>query len=67
MSDEDTAEILFDLASADRLILLSSINKQKMRLTNLSKTINASVQECSRHLSRLTEAGFVVKDSEKPL
>jgi len=61
---KDISEILFNLSSADRLTLLSSINSQKQRLTNLSKVINASAQECSRHLTRLTESGFIKKDSE---
>jgi predicted transcriptional regulator len=63
-SEEEISELLFTLASADRLALLSSINNERQRLTNLSKVINASAQECSRHLSRLTDAGLIKKDSE---
>jgi len=63
VSDE-TEELLFNLASADRLTLLSSINHEKQRLTSLAKVINSSTQECSRHLARLSESGYIRKDSE---
>lgn len=56
-------ELLFSLASEDRLALLSELDSKKQRLTTLSKTINASVQECSRHLERLSDSGLVARDS----
>lgn len=59
---EETEELLFNLANADRLTLLSSINREKQRLTSLAKVINASTQECSRHLSRLSDSGYIRKD-----
>lgn len=62
--DEDTAELLFGLASVDRLTLLTAISERKERLTALSKLINASAQECSRHLARLSGSGLITKDSE---
>jgi predicted transcriptional regulator len=64
LSEESISEVLFNLASSDRLALLHAINKQKQRLTELSKVINASAQECSRHLSRLVDVSFIVKDSD---
>jgi predicted transcriptional regulator len=60
---EDISTLLFNLASADRLTLLSQIDFRKQRLTSLSKGINASAQECSRHLARLGEAGLI-QDSD---
>jgi predicted transcriptional regulator len=63
-SDKDEAELLFNLASADRLVLLRKIDAGGQNLTNLSKTINASMAEGTRHIKRLTEAGLVRKDSE---
>ncbi len=61
---EDTEELLFNLASSDRLLLLSSINQKKQRLTDLAKIMKASNQECSRHLARLSSSGFVIKDPD---
>ncbi len=60
---EDISELMFILASDDRLALLSGISDRKQRLTGLSKVIRSSPQECSRHLARLSDAGFVKKDS----
>lgn len=64
MFDENFAEILFNLASEDRLTLLSSVNKEKLRLSNLTRIINASPQECSRHLTRLSDSGLIRKGSD---
>ena len=61
---EDIEEHLFNLASNDRLTLLTSINQKRQRLTDLAQTIKASTQECSRHLSRLSKSGYVKKDSD---
>ena len=55
---------MFNLASNDRLTLLTNINQKRQRLTDLAKIIKASTQECSRHLSRLSESGYVKKDSD---
>ena len=57
-------DFLFSLASDDRLALLDELNSRKQRLTSLSKVIGATVQECSRHLGRLSESGLVSKDPE---
>ncbi len=60
----ELAEILFNLASDDRLTLLSKIGTDKQRLRDLSSIINASAQECSRHISRLVDSGFIKKSSD---
>ncbi|MBO0889257.1 hypothetical protein J2P12_09180 [Candidatus Bathyarchaeota archaeon] len=60
---EDIEELLFNLANNDRLTLLAKISEQRQRLTSLAKAINASNQECSRHLNRLSDAGYIKKDS----
>jgi len=61
---EDVSGILFNLASVDRLTLLSGIGARKQRLKDLAEAIDASAQECSRHMARLSDSGFVKKDSE---
>jgi predicted transcriptional regulator len=63
-ASERVPELLFNLASSDRLTLLKEIAARKQRMANLSKTINASVPECHRHLARLSEAGMIRKNSE---
>lgn len=65
LKQDDFSGLLFNLASEDRLTLLSEINSEKhpRRLADLSKIINASAQECSRHSARLSDSGFIAKDS----
>jgi predicted transcriptional regulator len=60
---EDISYILFDLFSPDRLTLISELSIRKQRLTALSKLLNQTVQECSRDLNRLSDSGFIRKDS----
>jgi predicted transcriptional regulator len=57
-------DLLFNIASGDRLKLLLGIASKRQRMTALSKTIDASVVERSRHLKRLSDAGLVRKDPE---
>ena len=61
---DDISSVLFELASADRLALLSQISTHKQRLTSLSKFLNCTAQECSHHLRRLSDSGFIRKGSE---
>jgi hypothetical protein len=42
----ELAEVLFNLASDDRLTLLSKIDASRQRLRDLSSIINATPQEC---------------------
>jgi predicted transcriptional regulator len=44
--------------------MLQQINKETMNVTNLSKELNLTTQEASRHLSRLTDVGLTQKDNE---
>ena len=62
--DPGLPEVLFSLASDDRLKLLAELSAKSQRLTPLSKSINATVQECSRHMERLAESRMVVKGAE---
>jgi predicted transcriptional regulator len=61
---EDLAELLFAVASIDRLSLFSMIVEERLRLTQLASKLSASTQETSRHLSRLQEARIVEKESD---
>lgn len=60
---DDLSQHLLILGSEDRLTLLTTIDRERQRLTSLAKVIRASNQECSRHLSRLTDSSLVRKDS----
>jgi predicted transcriptional regulator len=61
---EHLAELLFILASVDRLTLLSEIAIEKRRLSQLTAKLSATPQETSKHLTRLRDAKLIEKDSE---
>jgi predicted transcriptional regulator len=61
---EDVAELLFILASIDRLTLLSEIATEKRRLSQLTTKLSATPQETSKHLVRLRDAKLIEKDSD---
>jgi predicted transcriptional regulator len=61
---EDISDAMFDLVNADRLAIVSELSLRKQKLTALSKVLNCTVQECSRHLNRLSNSGFIKKDQE---
>ena len=57
---------MFELASAERLSILSRLSEGKAatnNLSTLSKDLNIVVQEIHRHISRLLEAGLIQKTS----
>jgi predicted transcriptional regulator len=61
---EHLAELLFILASIDRLTLLSEIGVEKQRLSQLTVKLLATPQETSKHLTRLRNAKLIEKDSD---
>ena len=58
---ERLGEVLFLLASSDRMKLLSDLEKGDLRMTDLAGRLGASVQETSKHLGRLAEGGLIEK------
>jgi predicted transcriptional regulator len=61
---EHVAELLFILASIDRLTLLSEIAIEKRRLSQLTTKLSATPQETSKHLVRLRDARLIERDSD---
>jgi predicted transcriptional regulator len=63
--EEHLAELLFILASIDRLTLLSEIAiEKKLKLSQLTAKLSATSQETSKHLMRLRNAKLIEKDSD---
>ncbi len=57
-------ELLFELANSDRFKILLLAEKQKLKLSHISKNLDMTVAETSRHLQRLRETKLLEKDSE---
>jgi hypothetical protein len=60
---EEMEEVLFALSSEDRMKLFSEIKSQDLRLTDLAARLSSSVQETSKHLTRLTDCKLIEKTS----
>lgn len=56
------SELLFELASDDRLRILSEVGREPLRLSEVARRLSSTtVQETSRQIERLAEAGLVSK------
>jgi predicted transcriptional regulator len=60
----DVANLLFNLASPVRLQQLEILRARRVRMTQLAKMTNATIQETSRHLARMRESKIIDKDSD---
>ncbi|MEM0117844.1 MAG: transcriptional regulator FilR1 domain-containing protein [Conexivisphaerales archaeon] len=61
-AEQIVEELLFAVSNQDRLKILKEVSRGRKRLTQCSKLINATNQECTRHLHRLYEQGLIEKD-----
>jgi predicted transcriptional regulator len=61
---EELSDFFLELAHSDRLKTLFLIEKERLNLTHISEKLNLSMQETSRHLSRLRSAELIRKDGE---
>ncbi|UCD45698.1 MAG: winged helix-turn-helix transcriptional regulator [Candidatus Bathyarchaeota archaeon] len=62
---EKLQSVYFELSNEDRLSMLQKLLEGRMNVTTLSREIDLSTQECSRHLSRLSEAELVSRDHKE--
>jgi len=58
------SELLFELASDERVAMLTQMESQPLRQSDVARKLSLTVQEASRQLERLTDARLVSKDSE---
>jgi predicted transcriptional regulator len=61
---ERLCDIFFELSNEDRLEILFKLREGHMKVTTLSRELEITTQECSRHMARLSEATLVEKDPE---
>lgn len=57
-------KLLFELSSSERINIMLEIQKQRLKLSHISKKLDMTVTETSRHLQRLSEAKLVEKEVE---
>jgi len=61
---EHLCNIFFELSNEDRLEILFKLQEDHMKVTMLSRELEITTQECSRHIARLSDAKLVEKDPE---
>ena len=59
---ENLCKLLFELSSSERMNVLLELQKQRLKLSHISKKLDMTVTEASRHLQRLSEAKLIQKD-----
>jgi predicted transcriptional regulator len=59
---EQLCDLYFEFSNEDRLDILKIVRTRPLNVTNLARERDITSQECSRHVSRLLEAGLVYKD-----
>ena len=61
---EKLCKLLFELSSSERMNVMLELQKQRLKLSHVSKKLDMTVTEASRHLQRLSEAKLIQKDVE---
>ena len=57
-------DLLFEVSNEYRHSLMLELRKQPNRITELSKKMEMTSQEVSRHLNRLSEISLIYKDTD---
>jgi predicted transcriptional regulator len=60
---ERLTDLMFEVSNEDRLRILLRLEKGEMSVTGLSRDLDLTTQEASRHLSRLNDVGLTKKDA----
>ena len=59
---EDLCDLFFELSNEDRMRILRELQKGSANITGLSRSLDVSTQEVSRHVSRFLERDVVSRD-----
>lgn len=64
MSLGDLCDLFFEFSNEDRLRIIRTLQNESLTVTALSKELDLTTQETSRHLSRLGEIGLTLKNPD---
>jgi predicted transcriptional regulator len=59
---ENLCKLLFELSSSERMNVMLELQRQRLKLSQVSKKLDMTVTEASRHLQRLCDSMLVRKD-----
>jgi predicted transcriptional regulator len=57
-------DLLFEFSSAERMNIMQSLLKKRLKLSQVSKNLDMTVTEASRHLQRLSDIQLIEKDAD---
>jgi predicted transcriptional regulator len=61
---ENTARTFFELGSTQRIAIMFKISESKCNLAKLSKDMDSTMPEVRRNIIRLTNSGFIQRESD---
>jgi predicted transcriptional regulator len=61
---ENTASMFFELGSAQRIAIILKIAESRCNLAKLSKDLDSTMPEVRRNIIRLTNSGFIQRESD---
>ncbi len=65
MSDSERFhDLMFEVSNEDRVSILRELRKERSTYSDLSRKLDITTQEVSRHLSRLTENGLTTRRTD---
>lgn len=64
MSLENLCDLFFEFSNEDRLRILRTLQNEQLTVTALSKDLDLTTQETSRHLARMNELGLTGKNPD---
>ncbi len=59
---ENLCDLLFEFSSAERMNIMQSLLEERLKLSHVSKKLDMTVTEASRHLQRLSDVHLIDKD-----
>jgi predicted transcriptional regulator len=61
---ERLCDLLFELSNEDRLNILKVLREEPMKISHVAKSLDFTVQETSRNLSRLSDASLISRGAD---
>ena len=61
---EDLCDLLFEFSSPERMRIMKSLLGERLKLSQVSKKLNMTITETSRHLQRLSDIQLIEKDRD---
>ena len=61
---DDLCDVLFEFSSTERMRIMKSLLDERLKLSQVSKNLDMTVSEASRHLQRLSDIQLIEKDTD---